>query len=328
MPHTNTVELVPNQGWDERILVCRNGALVDTFIVVTTRYVVLVDTVINTTTARHMVNYAQPYLTDGRQLLVVNTHADYDHAWGNQLFVGANAEFPAPILATRRCAEQFALPNAADPLKERQAAEPAIFGEVILTPPTILFDETLTIDGGDLTLELFATPGHTVDHLAIYLPQIATLLAADAVAVLVSKLLPLATLVTPNLPEAARLAGFEVHDLESMERAARAIAALGPRHVLVKGGHLAGSAIDLLWSDGRATVFPGERIDTPHTHGTGCTLSAAITARLARGDDVLAAVTGGRRFIRAAIAGAPGLGGGSGPVDHFAPAETTSLPIP
>ena len=156
----------------------------------------------------------------------------------------------------------------------------------------------------------------------------APLLAADAVAVLVSKLLPLATLVTPNLPEAARLAGFEVHDLESMERAARAIAALGPRHVLVKGGHLAGSAIDLFWSDGRATVFPGERIDTPHTHGTGCTLSAAITARLARGDDVLAAVTGGRRFIRAAIAGAPGLGGGSGPVDHFAPAETTSLPIP
>jgi hydroxymethylpyrimidine/phosphomethylpyrimidine kinase len=97
---------------------------------------------------------------------------------------------------------------------------------------------------------------------------------------------------------------------------------------LVKGGHLAGSTIDLLWSDGRATVFPGERIDTPHTHGTGCTLSAAITARLARGDDVLAAVTGGRRFIRAAIAGAPGLGGGSGPVDHFAPTDATSLPIP
>lgn len=179
MPHTNTVELVPNQGWDERILVCRNGALVDTFIVVTTRYVLLVDTVINPTTARHMVNYAQPYLTDGRQLLVVNTHADYDHAWGNQLFAGPQAEFSAPIIATRLCAEQFQDPEVLTHLQQRQAREPAIFNEVVLTPPTLLFEERLRIDGGDLTLELFATPGHTPDHLAIYLPEIATLLAAD-----------------------------------------------------------------------------------------------------------------------------------------------------
>lgn len=179
MPHTNTVELIPNQGWDERILVCRNGALVDTFIVVTARYVVLVDTVINPTTARHMVNYAQPYLTNGRQLLVVNTHADYDHAWGNQLFVGPQAEFPAPIIATRLCAEQFQDPEVLTHLQQRQAREPAIFNEVVLTPPTLLFDERLWLDGGDLTLELFATPGHTPDHLAIYIPEIATLLAAD-----------------------------------------------------------------------------------------------------------------------------------------------------
>lgn len=179
MAHTNDLQLVMNEGWDERILVCRNGGLVDTFIVISQRYVVLVDTVINPTTARQMLDYARPHLA-GRQLLVVNTHADYDHAWGNQLFVGENAEFPAPIIATRRCAEQFALPDATNHLQEMQAAEPAIFNEVILTPPTILFDETLTIDGGDLTLELFATPGHTVDHLAIYVPQIETLLAADA----------------------------------------------------------------------------------------------------------------------------------------------------
>lgn len=179
MPHTNTLELVPNQGWDERILVCRNGDLVDTFIVVTARYVVLVDTVINPTTARHMVNYAQPYLTDGRQLLVVNTHADYDHAWGNQLFAGPQAEFPAPIIATRLCAEQFQDPEVLTHLQQRQAREPAIFNEVVLTPPTLLFEERLRIDGGELTLELFVTPGHTPDHLAIYIPEIATLLAAD-----------------------------------------------------------------------------------------------------------------------------------------------------
>jgi hydroxymethylpyrimidine/phosphomethylpyrimidine kinase len=104
-----------------------------------------------------------------------------------------------------------------------------------------------------------------------------------------------------------------------MERAAQVIAARGPRHVLIKGGHLSGAAVDLLWSDGRAILLSGERIETRHTHGTGCTLSAAITARLARGEDVATAVAGGWRFIRAAIAAAPGLGGGTGPVDHFAP---------
>lgn len=180
MPHTNTVTLVPNQGWDERILICRNDTMVDTFIVLTQRYVVLVDTVINPTTARQMLDFARPHLTDGRQLLVINTHADYDHAWGNQLFVGPTAEVPAPIIGTRLCAELLRGVDGAAHLQEMQQQEPAIFGDVVLTPPTLLFDEQMTIDGGDLTLELFATPGHTVDHLAIYIPEIKTLLAADA----------------------------------------------------------------------------------------------------------------------------------------------------
>lgn len=179
MAHSNDLQLIANQGWDERILVCRNGELVDTFLIVTQRYVVLIDTVINPTTARQMLAYARPHLT-GRQLLVINTHADYDHAWGNQLFVGPNAGLPAPIIATRLCAAQFHQPEAAHLLQEMQGAEPAIFGEVVLTPPTICFDESLLIDGGDLTLDLFATPGHTVDHLSVYVPEIETLLAADA----------------------------------------------------------------------------------------------------------------------------------------------------
>lgn len=179
MPHTNELDLVPNQGWDERILICRNGALVDTFLVVTDRSVVLVDTVINPATARTMLGYALPYLTNGRQLLVINTHADYDHAWGNQLFAGPQAAYPAPIIGTRLCAAQFKTPEASALLQQMQAQEPAIFGAIVLTPPSLLFDERLVIDGGDLTLELFAAPGHTPDHLAIYLPEIATLLAAD-----------------------------------------------------------------------------------------------------------------------------------------------------
>ena len=179
MAHTNDLELIANQGWDERILVCRNGALVDTFIVVTARYVVLVDTLINAATARAMLGYARPYLVDHRQLLVINTHADYDHAWGNQIFVAPHGEQPAPIVATRLCAQQLQSADTIAALQERQAQEPAIFGDVVLTPPTLLFDDRFLIDGGDLTLLLFATPGHTPDHISIYIPEIATLLAAD-----------------------------------------------------------------------------------------------------------------------------------------------------
>lgn len=177
--HTNEVQLLPNRGWDERILACQNGKLVTTFIVVTQRYVVLVDTVINPATAQAMLDYAQPYLQGGRQLLVINTHADYDHAWGNQLFAGPTAQYPAPLIGSRLCAELMKAPEI-DHLIERQQREPAIFGEVVLTPPTLTFDSELTIDGGDLTLQLFPTPGHTVDHISIYIPEITTLLVGDA----------------------------------------------------------------------------------------------------------------------------------------------------
>ena len=90
------VVLVLNAGWDARILVCRCAPTVDAFIVVTARYVVLIDTLINPATARTMLALARPHLTTGRTLLVVNTHADWDHCWGNQLFVGPDAEMPAP----------------------------------------------------------------------------------------------------------------------------------------------------------------------------------------------------------------------------------------
>ena len=146
----------------------------------------------------------------------------------------------------------------------------------------------------------------------------APLLDDDAVSALCDAVLPLAFVVTPNLHEAARLAGFAVNDPETMERAARRIGEMGARNVVVKGGHLAHEAHDLLWSEGKAMVFAAPRVESAHTHGTGCTLSAAITARLAQGASVFDAVREARDFVRAAIETAPGLGGGCGPVNHFA----------
>jgi hydroxymethylpyrimidine/phosphomethylpyrimidine kinase len=144
------------------------------------------------------------------------------------------------------------------------------------------------------------------------------LLAPDSIEILKTRLLPFAFLVTPNLEEAGMLAGVDVRDLESMRAAARKIADLGPQAVLVKGGHLAGDAIDILLYKGEWTEFTDRRIDTRHTHGTGCTYSAAITASLAAGDELRAAIQKAKRFITEAIRTNPGLGSGSGPVNHHA----------
>lgn len=176
MGHSNSVELIPNGGWDERILVCRNDELVDTFLILTQRYVVMVDTMINSATAEKLWQIARPFLAPDKCLLVINTHADYDHCWGNQLF----AQMGTPIIGRRASLPIFSEPDTLAFLQRVQAEEPGIFAGVRPTPPTILFDEKLTIAGGDLTLELFATPGHTVDHASLYIPEISTLLAADA----------------------------------------------------------------------------------------------------------------------------------------------------
>jgi hydroxymethylpyrimidine/phosphomethylpyrimidine kinase len=146
----------------------------------------------------------------------------------------------------------------------------------------------------------------------------APLLAEDARAALIERLIPRAALLTPNLHEAAALAGFPVRDPDQMRRAAEAIAKLGARAVLVKGGHLETGATDVLLADGRFYEFPAPRIATRHTHGTGCTYSAAIAACLARGLGLPDAVRAAKAFITEAIRTNPGLGGGAGPVNHHA----------
>jgi hydroxymethylpyrimidine/phosphomethylpyrimidine kinase len=135
------------------------------------------------------------------------------------------------------------------------------------------------------------------------------------------QLLPHAALVTPNLAEAEALAGIEVRDVAAMRNAAERISHSGCGAVLVKGGHLEGIAVDVLYHRGAWSEFPSDRVATVHTHGTGCTYSAAITAGLALGLDLEAAVGRGKRFITEAIRTNPGLGHGSGPVNHHAAAD-------
>jgi hydroxymethylpyrimidine/phosphomethylpyrimidine kinase len=142
------------------------------------------------------------------------------------------------------------------------------------------------------------------------------LLAPDAVEALRTRILPLASLVTPNLPEAAGLIGEPVRTPADMERAARAIVALGAGAALVKGGHLeAGGADDLFFDGERLEWIRAERVPTRHTHGTGCVLSSAIAAHLALGLELLEAVRAGKAFVTEAIRHALALGGGIGPVD-------------
>lgn len=146
----------------------------------------------------------------------------------------------------------------------------------------------------------------------------AWLMDAEARRTFTEELLPRAFLLTPNLPEAAALSGIPVHDADSMARAAAKLLEMGAANVLVKGGHLEGEALDLLASPHvKLRLFRAPRVDTPHTHGTGCTFSAAITAELAKGASLEDAIHRAKRFITEAIRTNPGLGSGSGPVNHF-----------
>jgi hydroxymethylpyrimidine/phosphomethylpyrimidine kinase len=143
-------------------------------------------------------------------------------------------------------------------------------------------------------------------------------LADDAVDTMRTRLLPLATVVTPNLPEAARLVGFDVVTHDDAVRAGRALLGTGAGAALIKGGHGHGDVVvdTLVLPDGVVDVR-SPRLQTRHTHGTGCTLSAAIAARLGRGDALVDAVQGAVAWVHAGIATAPGIGAGHGPLNHL-----------
>jgi hydroxymethylpyrimidine/phosphomethylpyrimidine kinase len=147
----------------------------------------------------------------------------------------------------------------------------------------------------------------------------ARLLPDAAAEALKAKLLPHAALLTPNIPEAEWLTGHKIQNEDDMLTAAQRLLDLGCRAVLVKGGHQAGLPVDILWASSIQQRFEGKRIESRHTHGTGCTLSAAITGGLAFGLPLPFAIQMAKTYVEEGIEFAPGLGQGHGPLSHFAP---------
>jgi hydroxymethylpyrimidine/phosphomethylpyrimidine kinase len=164
-------------------------------------------------------------------------------------------------------------------------------------------------------LEAWGIPWLVVDPVMVSKSG-ASLLNPNALQALKTELLPLASIVTPNIPEAEVLTGRPISSEEDIRNAARAIHALGPNIVVIKGGHLDGPAVDLVFDGHEFLPIEGERIETQNTHGTGCTFSAAITAFLARGVPPIEAIQLGKRFLEAALRNSVSIGEGHSPVNH------------
>lgn len=159
-------------------------------------------------------------------------------------------------------------------------------------------------------------PPHIVIDPVMVSTSGSRLLAQEAADSLVNRLLPLADIITPNIPEAEVLSGFSIHSASDMEQAAAAISRSCKGAVLIKGGHLSNTADDLLYCEGTCHWFCGEHIDSPNTHGTGCTLSSAIASNLALGYTLPESVRRAKEYLTGALRSGMDLGKGSGPVNH------------
>ncbi len=160
-------------------------------------------------------------------------------------------------------------------------------------------------------------PDNIVLDPVLYSKTMFPLLQQEAVKILSERLFPLVDFLTPNIPEAELLTGFAIKSIEDMKKAALQLRIMGPKIVLVKGGHFPGKAIDLYFDGKDYILLEEERINTKHTHGTGCTLSSAITAYLAKGFEPLSAVRNAKEYVTQAIAHSLNIGKGIGPTNHF-----------
>ncbi len=160
-------------------------------------------------------------------------------------------------------------------------------------------------------------PKHVVIDPVMYAKNGCPLMAPSAVDALIETILPLADVLTPNIPEAERIAGMEIQSVTDMEEAARKIHDMGCRTVVVKGGHAIGNALDVLFDGKQLHHFETERISTKNTHGTGCTFSSAIASQLALGADIYKAVEKAKVYVTTAIMHSLAIGKGCGPTHHF-----------
>ncbi|GEM44504.1 MBL fold metallo-hydrolase [Deinococcus cellulosilyticus] len=167
----------PNTGWDARIRVFDTAGEVDAYVITTERHLVLVDTTSTPEQALKIMLAVQEDLS-GRSLLVINTHQHSDHTWGNAIFT-STGPYPAPIIAHEVSAQLLSGGEPETYLKSQQEKNPR-FAQVKIIPPTVTFTGEMKIHGGDLTLHLIHTPGHLKDHLAVWIPEIQTLLTGDA----------------------------------------------------------------------------------------------------------------------------------------------------
>jgi len=175
------VRAVANAGYDTRVRVFRCGNIIDSFAVITARYLILIDTMVSRDSMEKVMKTLATHLQgQPRTPLVINTHGDWDHVWGNGLFVGPDALYPAPIIGQRLTVGAMATPEAYELLSTFQAESPGPYDTAGWWPPTVRCDGDMTIDGGDLSLRVVSTPGHTPDHTSIWIPELRLLLAGDA----------------------------------------------------------------------------------------------------------------------------------------------------
>lgn len=204
------LSLEPNGGWDERIHCAKCGDLVRAYAVVCQRFVLVYDTLLGPKSGGWLRQKALEW-ADGRPLLVVNSHADWDHYFGNMAF-------PEPILASRQCALRISSGVGAAELKKKQREHPACYGEVRLVTPTVALEGEALLDGGDLTFHLLPTRGHRPDHLALWIPEIATLFPGDC--------------VEDPIPLVDEDSAPESHTVHELVESLQTMAALAPEWVL------------------------------------------------------------------------------------------------
>ncbi|MCE2414716.1 bifunctional hydroxymethylpyrimidine kinase/phosphomethylpyrimidine kinase [Candidatus Poribacteria bacterium] len=234
--------------------------------------------------------------------------------------ISANGGFAMSAITSVTAQNTVAVTDAFDlPIPLIEAQLDAVFTDFeVASVKTGMLSSSAIVEAVAGKLREYTPPAIVVDPVMISKSKF-PLLKEEAIDSLKTALIPLATVITPNVYEAELLAQQDIQSIDDAKSAAKAIGAFGCHAVLVKGGHLIGNkeATDVLYCDGQWTFFQAERIETENTHGTGCTYSAAIATQLAHGKDLSAAINTAKAYITGAIQHALDIGHGHGPTNHF-----------